>query len=441
MGRARGAKRVAGWLDAHGAAMLAKVILDFGSARMRATTVAIADPGPLERFLPESAPGFAFVRRGEGFVALGEVARFETDTLEAADVWWDEISSQIDHDSEMPGEFGTGPLAVGSFTFDPDRSEERSALIVPEVIVGRRGGTAWMTRLGESRRTTSLPPFGEPTSRPTGVDLLGGSMSERVWTDIVGEVVELIRRDEVHKVVLARDLRVRADAPLDLRHILGELMARYPMTWAYLIDGMVGATPELLLRRHGGLVTSRVLAGTVWRDAEGTDPLAKAAELARSQKDISEHEFAVESVASALAPYCQAMNVPESPSVLKLPNVLHLSTDITGVVNMPASALTLAAALHPSAAVCGTPTHLALDIISELESLDRGRYAGPVGWVDTQGDGEWAIALRGGQVRAGSPEEIQLFAGAGIVADSSPEAELEETGAKFIPMLQALGLA
>ena len=102
---------------------------------------------------------------------------------------------------------------------------------------------------------------------------------------------------------------------------------------------------------------------------------------------------------------------------------------------------TLAAALHPSAAVCGTPTHLALDIISELESLDRGRYAGPVGWVDTQGDGEWAIALRGGQVRAESPEEIQLFAGAGIVADSSPEAELEETGAKFIPMLQALGLA
>jgi menaquinone-specific isochorismate synthase len=212
------------------------------------------------------------------------------------------------------------------------------------------------------------------------------------------------------------------------------------MTWAYLVDGLVGATPELLLRRQGGLVTSRVLAGTVWKDAEGTDPLAKAAELARSQKDISEHEFAVESVASALAPYCQAMNVPEAPSVLKLPNVMHLATDITGVVCQEAGALTLAAALHPSAAVCGTPSHLALDIISELESLDRGRYAGPVGWVDAQGDGEWAIALRGGQVRATDPAEIQLFAGAGIVADSSPEAELAETTAKFVPMLQALGL-
>lgn len=420
--------------------MLAKVILDFGSARMRATTVAIPDPGPLERFLPESAPGCAFVRRGEGFVALGEVARFETDTLEAADVWWDEISNQIDHDSEMPGEFGIGPLAVGTFTFDPDRSEDLSVLIVPEIIIGRRGGVSWMTRLGDSRRTTSLPTLGEPTVPPSGLELLGGSMGEGIWTEIVGEVVDLIRRDEVHKVVLARDLRVRAEAPLDLRYLLAELTSAYPMTWAYLVDGMVGATPELLLRRQGGLVTSRVLAGTVWRDAEGVDPLAKAAELARSQKDISEHEFAVESVASALAPYCSAMNVPESPSVLKLPNVLHLSTDITGVVNQAASALTIAAALHPSAAVCGTPTHLAMDIISELESLDRGRYAGPVGWVDTQGDGEWAIALRGGQVRPGSPEEIQLFAGAGIVADSSPEAELEETGAKFVPMLQALGL-
>lgn len=420
--------------------MLAKVILDFGSARMRATTVAIPDPGPLERFLPESALGCAFVRRGEGFVALGEVARFETDTLEAADVWWDEISNQIDHDSEMPGEFGIGPLAVGTFTFDPDRSEDLSVLIVPEIIIGRRGGVSWMTRLGDSHRTTALPPLGEPTVPPGGLELLGGSMGEGLWTEIVGEVVELIRRDEVHKVVLARDLRVRAKAPLDLRYLLAELASAYPMTWAYLVDGMVGATPELLLRRQGGLVTSRVLAGTVWRDAEGVDPLAKAAELARSQKDISEHEFAVESVASALAPYCSAMNVPESPSVLKLPNVLHLSTDITGVVNQAASALTIAAALHPSAAVCGTPTHLAMDIISELESLDRGRYAGPVGWVDTQGDGEWAIALRGGQVRPGSPEEIQLFAGAGIVADSSPEAELEETGAKFVPMLQALGL-
>ncbi|MFT3887586.1 MAG: isochorismate synthase [Arachnia sp.] len=416
------------------------MILDFGSARMRATTVAIDDPGPLERFLPESGPSGAFIRRGEGFVTLGEVARFDTDRLEAADVWWDEISDQIDHDSEMPGEFGTGPLAVGSFTFDPDRSEERSVLTVPEIIIGRRGGVSWMTKLGTGRFDTRLPSPGEATRAPSGVTSLGGAMGESVWTTIVGEVVSLIRRGEVSKVVMARDLRVRADAPLDLRHLLARLLDRYPMTWAYLVDGMVGATPELLLRRQGGLVTSRVLAGTIWHDTEGSDPLLLAAELAQSHKDSAEHEFAVESVAQALAPYCAAMNVPESPSVLKLPNVMHLATDITGVAVPGASSVALAAALHPSAAVCGTPTHLAMDIISELESLDRGRYAGPVGWVDTAGDGEWAIALRGGVVRPTAPNEIQLFAGAGIVADSDPAVELEETGAKFIPMLQALGL-
>ncbi|SHI77355.1 isochorismate synthase [Tessaracoccus bendigoensis DSM 12906] len=420
--------------------MLAKVILDFGSARMRATTVAIDDPGPLERFLPESGPSTAFIRRGEGFVGLGEAARFETDTLEAADVWWEEISQQIDHDSEMPGEFGVGPLAVGLFTFDPDRSEERSVLTVPQTVIGRRGGRCWMTRLGVSHNDMALPPPRGPVQAPVGSTRIGGSMSEDVWTGIVGEVVSLIRSDEVAKVVLARDLRVRADEPIDLRFLLDRLIENYPMTWAYLVDGMVGATPELLLRRQDGLVTSRVLAGTVWQGSEGHEGRQLAAELARSEKDISEHEFAVTSVAEALAPYCHAMNVPDAPSVLRLPNVMHLATDITGVVGPESGALGLAAALHPSAAVCGTPTHLALDIISELESLDRGRYAGPVGWVGMNGDGEWAIALRGGQVRADSPNDIQLFAGAGIVADSDPQIELAETDAKLVPMLQALGL-
>ncbi len=421
--------------------MLAKVILDFGTARMRATTVAIDDPGPLERFLPDSGQATAFLRRGEGFVGLGEAARFETDTMEAADVWWEEISSQIDHDSELPGEFGTGPIAVGSFTFDPDRSEEQSVLTIPQTVIGRRGGQCWMTRLGATHNDMALPPVREPVRPPAVPRAIGGSMSDEVWTSIVGEVISLIRNDEVSKVVLARDLRVLAGEPIDLRFLLDRLIGNYPMTWTYLVDGMVGATPELLLRRQGGLVTSRVLAGTVWHEPDRDDPRLLAAELARSEKDISEHEFAVASVAEALAPYCQAMNVPDSPSVLRLPNVMHLATDITGVVGPESGALALAAALHPSAAVCGTPTHLALDIISELESLDRGRYAGPVGWTDMDGDGEWAIALRGGQVRPHAPNEIQLFAGAGIVADSDPSVELAETGAKLVPMLQALGLA
>lgn len=408
---------------------------------MRATTVAIADPGLLQRFLSTSRPSAAFIRRGEGFVALGEAARFETDYPDAADVWWAEVASQIDHDSELPGAYGTSPLAVGSFSFDPDRSEERSVLIVPEVVIGKRGGQCWMTTIGERSRSLDLPPAGEPLVAPVGLELHPGSMSERVWMDIVGEVIALIRTGEVEKVVLARDLIASAAENIDARWLVDRLVDLYPTCWTYLVDGIVGATPELLIRRQGGLATSRVLAGTVSLDPSSTNALVKAAELTTSSKDVAEHEFAVESVAQALKPYCSAMNVPETPSVLPLPNVLHLATDITGVTEPGSSSLALAAALHPSAAVCGTPTFSAREVISELESMDRGRYAGPVGWVDSFGDGEWAIALRGGQIKQSSPNEIQLYAGCGLVTNSDPVAELAETKAKFLPMLQALGLA
>lgn len=418
--------------------MLTKVNLVFGSTRLRATTVAIADPGPLERFLPLGEPGCAFIRKDEGFVGIGELARFETDYIETADVWWAEVSQMIDHDSELPGVSGVGPLAVGSFAFDPDRSALGSVLTVPEVIIGRRGGRCWLTQLGDKRDFT-LPEPSEPPAFPA-LRLGRGSVTQDEWAGLVARCVEQIHAGRVHKVVLARDLIAESNLPIDLRAILHQLIDRYPMTWTYLVDGLVGATPELLVRVSGGLVTSRVLAGTISVDPSQTDPLAKAAELARSQKDLVEHEYAVNSVAEALSPFCRAMNVPEAPSVLPLPNVLHLATDITGVADEDASSLRLAAALHPSAAVCGTPTHLAAETIAAVEGMDRGRYAGPVGWVDAAGDGEWAIALRGGYCDPSSPEKIRLFAGAGIVADSQPAAELDETRAKFLPMLQALGL-
>lgn len=408
---------------------------------MRATTVAIADPGPLQRYLSPSRTSAAFIRRGEGIVALGEVARFETDYPDAADVWFSEVAAHIDHDSELPGAYGTSPLAIGSFSFDPDHSEERSVLIVPEVVIGRRAGQYWMTAVGDRSRSLELPPVGDPPVAPTGLELTQGSTSERIWVDIVGEIISLIRAGEVDKVVLARDLIAKASGPIDPRWLFTRLIHRYPTCWTYLVDGMVGATPELLIRRQGGLATSRVLAGTVSLDPLNTDSLVKAAQLATSSKDVAEHEFAVESVARALEPYCAAMNVPEAPSVLSLPNVMHLATDITGVTEPESSALALAAALHPSAAVCGTPTFAAREVISELESMDRGRYAGPIGWVDASGDGEWAIALRGGQIRQECPDQIQLFAGCGLVSDSDAHAELAETEAKFLPMLQALGLA
>ena len=216
---------------------------------------------------------------------------------------------------------------------------------------------------------------------------------------------------------------------------LHRLAESYPMCWTFHVDGLFGATPEMLVRRERGLVMSRVLAGTIRRTGDDARDLQLAASLARSSKDLEEHEYAVRSVAEALAPHCTSMNVPEAPFVLHLPNVMHLATDVAGVIDDQTTSLELAAALHPSAAVGGTPTAVAKDVIGEIEGMDRGRYAGPVGWMDASGDGEWGIALRSGLLEGTS---VRLFAGCGIVADSDPASELAEGQAKFVPVRNAL---
>jgi menaquinone-specific isochorismate synthase len=250
--------------------------------------------------------------------------------------------------------------------------------------------------------------------------------------------VARIASGPLEKVVLARDLVAEAEHPVDPRWALRHLVEEHPGCWAFHVDGLFGATPEMLVRLERGLATSRVLAGTIRRTGDDTRDLALAASLARSSKDLEEHEFAVRSVADALARH-GTLNVPDAPFVLHLPNVMHLATDVTGVVHDGRTALELVADLHPSAAVCGTPTDVARATITELERMDRGRYAGPVGWVDAHGDGEWAIALRCAARDPQDPRRLRLFAGCGIVAGSEPADELAEADAKLTPMRHALG--
>jgi menaquinone-specific isochorismate synthase len=284
-----------------------------------------------------------------------------------------------------------------------------------------------------------------------GVRFDDGGISKDEWKRVVAEAVRRIAGGDdggtdtgagdgtpLGKVVLARSVLATAAEDLDPRWLVQRLATDYARCWTYLVDGLVGASPEMLLRRVNGLATSRVLAGTIRRTGDDHHDLALAAALAESSKDLEEHEYAVSSVARALAAHCSGMNVPDAPYVLQLPNVLHLATDVTAVADADASSLALAAALHPTAAVCGTPTGLARATIAELEQLDRGRYTGPVGWVDARGDGEWAIALRGGQIDQEDPRRIRLFAGCGIVAGSDPVAELAESTAKLLPMHEAL---
>jgi menaquinone-specific isochorismate synthase len=405
----------------------------------RATTVAIEDPGDLAPYLPASG-GHAWLRRGEGIIGIGEVARFEAGSAAEADLWWSDICARIEQETELPEVPGTGPIAFASFVFDPGHTGQHSLVVVPRLVIGRRKGRCWLTAVGAaSGQVPGIPQTEAAPPAPAGTRAVSASLAPEAWQDIVREAVGRIDAGTLDKVVLARAVTLEASEPLDPRSLVTALAARYPSCWTYHVDGLVGASPEMLIRREGGLATSRVLAGTIRRNGGEELDLKLAHALARSGKNLIEHELAVDSVAHALEPFCSGMNVPDAPYVLELPNVLHLASDVTAVVQAGVSVLRLAGELHPSAAVCGTPTATARATIAELEHLDRGRYSGPVGWLDADGDGEFAIALRCGVIDRADPRRITVFAGCGIVAESDPAEEYAETEAKLMPMLEALG--
>ena len=379
-----------------------------------------------------------WVRRGEGMVGWGVAARLQVRGVERfsrTQRWWAELCDRltVDDSVSVPG---TGPIAFASYSFDPNDASE---VVVPAVLIGQRSGQTWMTvihRAGEDPQTPEVVSA-PPASTPVGVQWRDGALSAPEWEKIVGRAVERINAGELDKVVLARDIVAEVHGDLDKRTILARLALGYPTCWTFEVAGLVGATPELLVRRTGDLVTSRVLAGTVRRRGDAQTDEGLAQQLLASDKDLAEHAYAVRSVARALATHCTDMDVPENPTVLELANVQHLATDVTGRLADDAPLLALAASLHPTAAVCGTPTERALGMIAELEGMSRDRYAGPVGWFDARGDGEFGIALRCAQV---DEEEgrVRAFAGCGIVAGSDPERELAESNAKLVPIREAL---
>ncbi|GGO94211.1 isochorismate synthase [Nocardioides phosphati] len=409
---------------------------------VRTVLVPASDPAAsaaLIDLLPADAP-LSWLRRGEGLVGWGVAATVRTSgptRFSDAAKWWTETvaAATVEDSVDEPG---TGLVCFGTFTFSDeppadDFADGDSVLVVPQVVVGRRGDLTWLTTIGVADAHVEVADAPAP---PVDLTFADGALSGDEWMEVVADAVSRIEAGDLEKIVLARDLVATAAAPIDIRWPLRRLAAAYPTCWTFHVDGLFGATPEMLVRRERGLVTSRVLAGTIRRTGDDERDLALAAMLAHSSKDLEEHEYAVRSVAEALEPYCSSMNVPETPFVLHLPNVLHLATDVAGVARDGESALELAAALHPSAAVGGTPTPVARALITEIEGMDRGRYAAPVGWMDATGDGEWGIALRSGVLH---DNQVRLFAGCGIVGGSDPEAELAESQAKFVPVREALG--
>jgi len=385
--------------------------------------------------------GLAWVRDGQGLIGWGEAARLVVrgrERFSRAQRWWTDVVKSA-HINDAVHLNGSGMVSFASFAFEPGRS----VVVVPHVIVGRRDGVTWVTVItaeGEIADDPRLLLTNRDPALPQGdITWEEGTQPPSRWQRSVVEAVERIGRGEVDKVVLARDIVATSTQPLDTRNILTRLSHKYGECWAFAVDGMVGATPELLVRRRGDMVTSRVLAGTVRRglDQHADEGLGEA--LMASDKDQEEHEYAVSSVAQALAAHCTDLEVPERPRLLRLANVQHLATDISGRLADEVPVLSLAASLHPTAAVCGTPTERAANVIRALEGMDRGRYAGPVGWMDAHGDGELGIALRCGEIDFDDPRRIRLFAGCGLVAGSDPNDELAESAAKLEPMRYALG--
>ncbi|WP_295126452.1 isochorismate synthase MenF [uncultured Leifsonia sp.] len=423
-----------------------------GVTALSVETTPLDDVRHLVPFLDSRRP-LVWIRKGEGIAGIGEALRLEfrgpERIREAAEAWRETVrAATVSDDVHTPG---TGLVAFGTFAFD-DESTATSVLIVPEVVLGRRGGRSWITRIrrdGDTAATAAPRRPGHPVApsddlpRPIAfgdeyrLSLLPAGLDESGYEAAVATAVAKIRENDLSKVVLARELSGHLPLESDVRRALVELALGYPDCWTFAVDGLVGSSPETLVRVHHGTVTARVLAGTRSRGRDAASDHESAMSLAASVKDQDEHRFAVTSVLDALRPHSADLAASDLPFTLKLPNLWHLATDIAGTLSDGASSLDLADALHPTAAVAGTPTRDAVALIRELEPFDRGRYAGPVGWVGGDGDGEWAIALRCAQLD--DTGDLTAYAGAGIVADSDPATEYAETTMKFRPIVEAFG--
>lgn len=408
--------------------------------RLFAVTRPLATISGLWEYADPHAP-LVWARGERGCVGIGEVLRLSQqgkDRFASAAQTWKALAADavIDDPVGLPG---SGLIAFGAFAFD-DRSTAESVLIVPELVISQHDGHAWITRIS-TEPITEAPalPGTTPVGHWTGT-ILHTEQADDAYIAGVESAAALIERDEAEKIVVSRRVLATIDADDDLRVPLTRLAERYTDCWTYSVDGMMGASPETLIRQTGGVITARVLAGTRGRRDSAQADLRERDELLGNPKEQHEHAFAVQSVVTALAPHVNELRTSEQPFALELPNVWHLATDLEALPGDGGSSLELISALHPTAAVAGTPTRNAVEAIARLEPFDRERYAGAVGWVDAAGDGEWVIALRGAQVgpAVDGRRSITAYAGGGIVAGSDPLHEFQETVSKFRPIAEAL---
>jgi isochorismate synthase len=407
----------------------------------------------IERPMPDAvsvaALGRAFdIVAAAGGVALedanGSVIDFEPgeNRLLAAARMWRRVSASL-----VGGAGGAGPVAVGGFAYRPDRDPggpwsgfPALLLRVPALAVMRvRGRTFATATTPDAAALLDLEParVKAPAARKLEVSSLRNPVA---WTAAVESAAARLRAGEADKVVLAREVMARGDGVVAAARVARSLRSAYPSCFMYLVTGadgtaFVGASPELLVRRSGTRAYAQPMAGSVARGASEAEDDRLARQLEESAKDGAEHRLAAEWVVNALQPFAEAVSA-RPPEVVRFTNIQHLATAVTADLRQPAAdALELAAALHPTPAVGGWPRAAADAIIDELEAMDRGWYAGAVGWIDARGDGEFAVALRCGLLWE---DGARLYAGVGVMPDSDAARELEETELKFKALLTAL---
>jgi isochorismate synthase len=372
--------------------------------------------------------GVLVARDGVGLAGRGTVLEIDVTDVGAAQA---ELAA-ITVDDEVGGP-GTGPVGFGAWPFLPETGRR---LRVPEVIVGRDDrGSRWVTTVGDVDPTPVLRDVEPAPVLPERVTVQATQAADD-WCAAVVAGRDAVRAGELRKVVLARQLVVESDRPFDRRGVLRRLAAAFPGCVLAAVDGFVCASPETLVSRHDDVVRSHPLAGTAPRGGDPTADARLAAGLLASAKDRAEHQVTIDFVHQTLLPWCSFLDEEAEPSVVGVANVQHLGTMVEGQLSDPApSVLEMVEALHPTPAVGGDPRDAAIALIARLETGDRGRYAGPVGWVDGAGNGSWAVGIRSAELTGTT---ATLWAGVGIVADSDPVAELEETRAKLQAMLGTL---
>jgi isochorismate synthase len=369
--------------------------------------------------------GYLFVRDGIGFAGRQVAAR--VDPSEALDVL-----RTIDHDDESNGE--AGPIAFGSLPF---LESDGGYLVIPHVVVRKtESGRTWLTTIGDANIDDLLP-----SSRPTPTSsrfVVEPVRPVERYRSAVEAARDAVRRGDLVKAVIARELMVTSDDPIDVHAVLLRLRASFGSSYRYSFDGLIGASPELLVSISDDMVRSHPLAGTTPRtgDPEVDAELGRA--LVDSVKDQIEHRVVIDVVHDTLLPYCSYLDWEPEPSLVPVANVQHLGTLVEGRLGEPRpDSLSLARRLCPTPALGGHPRDEALQLIEKVEGFPRGRYGGAVGWVDASGNGVWAVTIRCAEF-SDDRRRARLVAGGGIVADSDPDAELAETQAKFQAMLSAI---